>query len=343
MLYSIDENKDIYYDILDILDECFYLTEEESLIHPQQLPIVTYDGYPTIHYNFIEQFTEEYDCSLDEAVSALCEVNNIEDLTITIPDYEILLNPDIITENVNFVLLPIPEDSLAYQFCESCIDAFAESGDEGWLELLIEDVDKDALNDIMNHSNWTAEEKYNATKSLFDKDQKVQAQEQQKKQESIRKNEEKYNNARQAAEDNLTLFQRGKRMGHRIVNDYKGLGYSLKSAMGEKGIGNKLSAVGSAIGKHKAASAGAALAIGGAGLAVKKYMDYRKRIEWEAKNKPKTWLAKKIASLRSIYQKYLMRARIAKAQGQASIFQKIASTILGIIDFLMKKMQNAVN
>jgi len=335
MLYSIDENKDLYYNVLDSLDECVYLTEEEASIHPQQLPVVTYEGYPTIHYNFITQLTENYNCSLNDAISILCETNDIDSLIITIPDYELLANPDILEENVDFVLLPIPEDSLAYQFCETCIDAFAESGDEGWLELLLNEADVENVRAIMNDPNLSDEERQRALDSMSRVDSRTSG--------NTTLTQEKVNQMRQKGEDNLSLFQKGKRTGRRIINDYKGLGYGLKDAMNQKGIGNKLSAVGNAIGQHKAATAGAALAVGGAGLAIKKYMDYRKRIEWEAKNKPRTWLAKKIASLRSIYQKYLMRARAAKAQGQASIFQKVASVILGIIDSLMKKMQNAVN
>lgn len=335
MLYSINENNDLYYNTLDFLDNCYYLTEEESSIHPQQLPIITYDGYPTIHYNFINQLTENYNCSLNDAISILCEANDIDSLIITIPDYELLSNTDILEENVDFVLLPIPEDSLAYQFCETCIDAFTESGDEWWLDLLLNEADVENVRAIMNDPKLTDEMRQSALDSMSRVDARTMA--------SGKTSAPDYAKMRQDAEDNLTLFQRGKRMGHRVINDYKGLGYGLKDAMNQKGIGNKLSAVGDAIGQHKAATAGAALAVGGAGLAIKKYMDYRKRIEWEAKNKPRTWLAKKIASLRSIYQKYLMRARAAKAQGQASIFQKVASIILGIIDSLMKKMQNAVN
>lgn len=336
MLYSINENNNLYYNALDALDECVYLTEEEASIHPQQLPVVTYEGYPTIHYNFITQLTENYNCSLNDAISILCETNDIDSLIITIPDYELLANPDILEENVDFVLLPIPENSLAYQFCETCIDAFAESGDEGWLELLLNEADIENIRAIMNDPNLSDEERQRAVDSMSRVDARTSGK-------TTTMTQEKINQMRQKGENNLSLFQRGKRTGRRIINDYKGLGYGLKDAMNQKGIGNKLSAVGSAIGQHKAATAGAALAVGGAGLAIKKYMDYRKRIEWEAKNKPRTWLAKKIASLRSIYQKYLMRARAAKAQGQASIFQKVASVILGIIDSLMKKMQNAVN
>lgn len=334
MLYSIAENKDLYYNVLDTLDECVYLTEEEASIHPQQLPVVTYEGYPTVHYNFITQLTENYNCSLNDAISMLCETNDIDSLLITIPDYELLANPDILEENVDFVLLPIPEDSLAYQFCETCIDAFAESGDEGWLELLLNEADVENVRAIMNDKNLTAEEQQRALDSMSRVDARTSRP---------TLTQEKVNQMRQNGEDNLSLFQRGKRTGRRIINDYKGLGYGLKDAMNQKGIKNKLSAVGKAIGQHKAATAGAALAVGGAGLAIKKYMDYRKRIAWEAKNKPKTWLAKKVASLRSIYQKYLERARYAKDRGQASIFQKVASIILGIIDTLLKKMQHAVN
>jgi hypothetical protein len=54
-------------------------------------------------------------------------------------------------------------------------------------------------------------------------------------------------------------------------------------------------------------------------------------------------MAKKIASLRGLYSRYMQKAKLAKAAGQASVFQKVAHRILSVIDALMKKMQNLSN
>ena len=63
-------------------------------------------------------------------------------------------------------------------------------------------------------------------------------------------------------------------------------------------------------------------------------------IQRQMANAPKSWIAKKIASLRKLYQNYLYKANVAKATGQAGVFTKIAHKILSVIDALMRKMQN---
>ena len=145
MLYTVDQLNENALQALDLLDDCMYLSEEESFFHPQSIPIISYNNYPTVHYNYLDQLTEEFGYSIDEALSIICEANNINNVTLLIPDYELISNPWIVNETSNIVLLPISEDSLAYQFCEACIDAYAESGDETWLEALLEEREIEKL------------------------------------------------------------------------------------------------------------------------------------------------------------------------------------------------------
>jgi len=365
MLYSIDENRDSYYDILDYLDEQVYLTEEESLISPYQIPIISLNEQNFVHFDYIKQFSST-GSSIESIVDTLAESHNLDNLSIALPEYDLLANPFLMESNINFELLPISEDSIAYQFCEACIDAFAESGDEEWLDYLLEN-NADTLHNILhqrgerNATNAQAAAEYSAVRNrianelqdektrrtnapwMFNadgtpktniplEDKKGKAAETPPKQQSPSTNGSKQ-----------TTLQKGlnfiKNAPNNIKTSYKNLGQDVSQGWEENGI----SGVGNALWKNKKTVAGTAIAVGGAGLALKKFVDYRKRVAWEAKNKPRTWLAKKIASLRSIYQKYLARARAARDKGQASIFQKIASTILGIIDALMRRLQNAVN
>ena len=73
----------------------------------------------------------------------------------------------------------------------------------------------------------------------------------------------------------------------------------------------------------------ATVGIGGGILAYKKIKEYR--------NKPKSVIAKKIASLRSIYQKYMKSAQ--ENPKKASIFKKICAKILQAIDTLLGYLQ----
>lgn len=358
MLYSIDENRDSYYDILDYLDEQVYLTEEESLISPYQIPIISLNEQNFVHFDYIKQLSSD-ESSIESILDTLTETHNLDNLSIALPEYELLVNPFLIESNINFELLPISEDSIAYQFCEACIDAFAESGDESWLDLLLEGP----INDIFINANKAREEIQNARaggnsnqeyeNDIREKYTRANAQVvSQGMKDAIKANVAKQNTPptqptpKQDPEKSApkaSFFQKGiktiRNAPKHVQVKYQRLGRDVSQGWEKEGV----SGVGKALWKNKGTVAATAAVGGAAGLALKKFVDYRKRVAWEAKNKPRTWLAKKIASLRSIYQKYLARARAARDKGQASIFQKVASTILGIIDALMRRLQNAVN
>lgn len=66
---------------------------------------------------------------------------------------------------------------------------------------------------------------------------------------------------------------------------------------------------------------------------------YVKEFEQESEGKDKNWFAKAIRSLRSLYQKWLAKAKAEKDANKAGIFKRVLSTILGGIDFLLKKLE----
>lgn len=90
--------------------------------------------------------------------------------------------------------------------------------------------------------------------------------------------------------------------------------------------GNKLMKYG----KYGLAAAG----IAGAAFAANKFIK-------QAQNKPRTWIAKKIAALRSIYSKFMTQAQ--RNPQKAGAFKRIAAKILSVIDKLMAKLQHATN
>lgn len=67
------------------------------------------------------------------------------------------------------------------------------------------------------------------------------------------------------------------------------------------------------------------------------------RLKKEADNAPRTWLAHKVASLRGLYYKWLEKARTERDLRKAGIFKTIASKVLGVLDYLMSKLQKLTN
>ena len=117
-------------------------------------------------------------------------------------------------------------------------------------------------------------------------------------------------------------------------SQYKKVNYPTKRALRNTYYTNKKSAV--------ALGAGAAAGAVGLGILGKKVYDYRKAIQM-ANNKPKSWISQKIASLRSIYAKWLDVAKKETDANKASVIKKAASQLLQVIDQLLAKLQKAAD
>jgi hypothetical protein len=63
----------------------------------------------------------------------------------------------------------------------------------------------------------------------------------------------------------------------------------------------------------------------------------------QADNQPKSWIAKKISSLRGLYQKWLKKANEEKDEGKIGMFKNIARVIMNVIDKLLAKLQKATD
>lgn len=362
----------------NLLNEAIYLEPDEVSTNPITIPILSLDeNAHLVDYDHLKQLVLEdgvYD--FEDAKQILAEMNDItlESIVTAIPEYEVILNPSITEAVGSYVITPISTNSDVYEFCEAAVSLYEETGNERYLEyLLLEEVPRELITAIAMDKSLKPWEKQDAINSLFRKDRKVEAEKKAKaaaanppapakKKEpsamgSVMKQAMAITQAKadKAAQEraaksgggdsnnnSTSLFGKLKQHAGAAKDEMKAFGKDLKSGAQKEGIGGKVSGIKDAITGHKkAAGATAAVAIAGTAIGAGIYQRL-KRLRAQAENEPKTWLAKKIASLRSIYQNYLQKARIAKSQGQASVFQKVASAILGCIDFLMKKMQNAV-
>lgn len=93
----------------DILNNAVYLTEEESMTSIQTVPVIQNEYYNVnmVDFKDIERITEEYDCDIIDAMSAIIESDNLnpELTTIVVDEADFILNADILGENV--IIRPI--------------------------------------------------------------------------------------------------------------------------------------------------------------------------------------------------------------------------------------------
>ena len=136
------------YNVLDeafsIMDEAVYLTEEESLLSPIAVPVVENSriGMPVVNFADVERISEENGISYNEAVESIAYANDLDDIAVAVPDYKLIIDPNIINEMNNVVLTPLPENDIVGSFTEECLDCWVESGDVNYLLPLLEISEK---------------------------------------------------------------------------------------------------------------------------------------------------------------------------------------------------------
>ena len=343
----------------EILNKLTYLTEDEASFKPQTVPIISMDeGAQVVEYDYLKQMMLEAGVDLDQAKSILAEVNDIDPSTIVtvIPEYEVILNPSLMEAAGQCVLTPISPDSDAYFFCETMVSLFEETMDDMFLTILLEDEKQDFITKLMTElrqgkitrdeqraalASWERKERADEEKRKREKEEKIQDfqnrwQAEKKRGEEAKKKKEELE---QAIKDRKKAHEEAKAKSDAEIAKRQNMSFPAKAlhAIKRKWMGqtNFTQSV-----LTKAAAAAGAVGAGGLAMNINNRLQ---RIRAEAANQPRSWLAKKIAALRSIYSNYLHRARVERAQGRAGIFKKIASKILGVIDFLMRKLQHAVN
>ena len=136
------------YNVLDeafsIMDEAVYLTEEESLLSPIAVPVVENSriGMPVVNFADVERISEENGISYNEAVESIAYANDLDDIAVAVPDYKLIIDPELVNEMTNIVLTPLPENDIIGSFTEECLDCWVESGDVNYLLPLLEISEK---------------------------------------------------------------------------------------------------------------------------------------------------------------------------------------------------------
>ena len=137
---------DLAYDPIqeayNILNESVYLDESEAVVSAKAIPVVENNtiGAYVVRFNDLSCFAEDHGMNYNDAMKSIAESNGIDmdHLAVAIKETTIMANPGIVNELNNVVVTPLPKTDSMYQFTEACVDAFIESGDTSYMDLLVE-------------------------------------------------------------------------------------------------------------------------------------------------------------------------------------------------------------
>ena len=129
---------------MDILNEATYLSEYESIINPQTIPVkeVSRLGYGVVRFDDVDKLSESYGIDYIDAMYMIAESSdmNPEYLAVAVPEEEIIAYPEIVNELANIVIQPLSEYDDEYQYVAECVNIWLESGNDEYLGLLLEDI-----------------------------------------------------------------------------------------------------------------------------------------------------------------------------------------------------------
>lgn len=127
----------------NILDEAVYLNETESALSPVAVPVVENSriGAAVVNFADVERLAEENCMDYFEAVDAIAEANEIDvdSIAVAVDEARIIMDPEIVNECHNVVVRPISENSDAFIFVDMMLEAFENTGDVTFMNMLVEE------------------------------------------------------------------------------------------------------------------------------------------------------------------------------------------------------------
>ena len=167
---------DLAYDPIqeasNILNESVYLDESEAVVSAKAIPVVENSriGAYIVRFNDVSTFAEDHGMNYENAIRSIAESNgiNMDHLAVAVKETTIMANPGIVNEINNVVVTPLPQTDAMYRFTEACVDAFIESGDTSYMDLLVEETTntKDIINlnkFVNHHDGYATKEVKNGT------------------------------------------------------------------------------------------------------------------------------------------------------------------------------------
>lgn len=125
------------------------LTEQESdeLRTISSIPVLESNGSYIISYDHIRDISETYDIEDIDVINTINESNGIEESIVSIDESDIILDSDIVNRVPNYVISPLSYNSDENLLIEGFFNAFEESGDYDFLDILEENFEDIIINE----------------------------------------------------------------------------------------------------------------------------------------------------------------------------------------------------
>ena len=131
MLFTEDE---LYKatDPFQILDRAIYLTEEETKVYPNMIPVLQTNLGNIIPYHYLEQFANGSDkeFSLQEALLLISEANevDIDSLVVALDESDVILEPELMKIHESIVVVPESVYSHEFNYVLEALELWEENG-----------------------------------------------------------------------------------------------------------------------------------------------------------------------------------------------------------------------
>ena len=295
-----------------ILDEAVYLTERETAVLPQTIPVMENSRLQAyvIDLDGIRTFAESNGLGYLDSIVAIIEADGvpIDQVCIAIDEAELIQDPSLINMGP-VVIRPLSEEDDEFQFCLAVVESYIDTDNESLFDMLLETSIEDAAKIKKLEASSRIKDFVNAAKV-----KKVEATSKLKQfglHAKIKKME-----AAQAlrgfASTASERFQPVKKSVQGVVDKAKqkfssltGIGAKPKEEQPAKTEEPKIESPKAEV----------------------------------SENVPRSAIAKRIAALRKTYAGFMQRAKEAPNEGVKNRLKKAASKILGVIDKLLAWLQ----
>lgn len=302
--------------ILEQLDQAVYLTQEEAKLKIEEVPVIEHNGSYLVDNYYLEKLSEQgVECLFQD----LAEANGIDmnKMINVVKEEDVISNPWLLFESS--VVAPIKESSLEYQYVSECIDKWSTTSNESYLDAIVEDtylnefVDK--IKDFYLGDFRKAGQAGRYAKVAIDSNiDHIHTTDKELEYHRKRLNDKDADSAtKKFAQSQIDRINDERKQNADILRGHE------KDAL-----------------KHYAKGE---LKLGGTALAV--YGGYKglQKLVQTAKERPKSWIGKKIAALRNIYHKWMNTAEKTTDKTNSSLIKSAAHKILTVIDKLMAILQ----
>lgn len=327
MLFTQDALRSYPPPIFGLLENATYLDDRESTYLPSMVPVIesqSLEAY-VVDFNGVRRLAESTGVSYLDAALAVLEADGIDpDLAvIAIDETDLIEEPDLIDLGP-IVLRPISVYDEEFQFCLEAVEQYCYTGDEYYLDALLEDAHKRKRNieRAKKFSGNRSETETPPPQPTPSPAPVVTPSSMPKPSPGtiVPKEPESASSSttRRRSNPESTVSSQSSSEPTNTQTDSSWFGRKAKLALGGAAAAGLIAGGIAAYRKHKQAP----------DLNVDKY-----------KNQPRSVIAKRIASLRHIYADFLTRAKAAPNEGVKNKLKKVAAKILEAIDKLLAFLQ----